>query len=119
MKDTKHTPGPWRLQSSLERSVLIQSDAVPVHPETPEAHREYYSSIASVTQRDPNPGYGGGISQATCEANARLIALAPDLLGVCQRLASWSANPEHITPTIAEELIRQAQNAIARATGNQ
>ncbi len=50
-------------------------------------------------------------------ANASLIAAAPDLLAVVQKLVKY--NPLHSVATWAEwdEMIRDARAAIAKATG--
>ena len=103
-----HTPGPWKTGGCGEDGWrLIFGPTTRFFHAFGEAHT---TGVAVVSVSD---------CEAEDLANARLIAAAPDLLGVCQRLATWSANPEHFTPTIASEFIRQAQEAIARATSNQ
>ncbi len=55
-----------------------------------------------------------------CEANARLIAAAPALLGACKELVEalgdiWYGTPEESEPVDVEEIIEQARAAIAKA----
>lgn len=76
---TKHTPGPWGIvePSANYASRLIKADSV---------GKGYYGFIATATSRDPHPVHGGGISEATAQANARLIAAAPDMLNMLKRI---------------------------------
>ena len=59
--ETKHTPGPW-----------LYNDT------TAQVHRLHSATIAEVCNHDMNR-----------EANARLIAAAPDLLEACIAMAKW------------------------------
>lgn len=74
----KHTPGPWTVEDIGTDCLFIRGN-VPQEGANAEL-REYYSNIATVTQRGAHPRYGGGIERATTLANARLIAAAPELL---------------------------------------
>lgn len=67
----KHTPGPWRKGRMADGSIGIHSE--PFDLDTP------CSEIATLT--DPH-GFADGVA----EANARLIAAAPDLLAACKRM---------------------------------
>lgn len=69
----KHTPGPWVAVDTGSICLLIRGDV----PRSRNAS-DYYTTLASVTQRDPHPEFAGGIDMATAWANARLIAAAPD-----------------------------------------
>lgn len=64
----KFTPGPYSLDPL--NPLVIRSDAVGTG---------YYGAIATVTQRDPHPVHGGGVSQVTAEANAALFVAAPKM----------------------------------------
>lgn len=96
MSATQHTPGPWKADLATHRGcTYIQQ---------------------------PNEGENGGWVVATCwgadrETNARLIAAAPDLLAFAKRVASWQGNEGGMSGCVWSELIRQASEAIARATG--
>jgi hypothetical protein len=69
MKESKHTPGPWTYQSDIE---MIVSD----HPEWNQ------SCICKIASGEANHD----------EANATLIASAPDLLAAIKELASCNCN---------------------------
>lgn len=45
----------------------------------------HYGVIGIATQRDPHPIFGGGVSRETSNANARLWAAAPTLVGLLCR----------------------------------
>ena len=84
----KHTPGPWN---------RIKGD------------RNVYSASGTVCK---TPAIiGGGSAAANWEANARLIAAAPDLL---EALECLLASVDHELYGIA---ISRARKAIARARG--
>jgi hypothetical protein len=92
----KHTEGPWCL----------------FRP-----HRESYWHV----NQQGGPGYIGDVLMvshraAECEANARLIAAAPDLLA----LAEWLLESYHSDAGMpeAKEIAREARAAIAKATGS-
>lgn len=99
---TKHTPGPWVLAEGYERSDtsrhFVWSDA-----ETPE-EREDASRycIATVEPREHGE---------TLDANARLIAAAPDLLEACKAALSELLR---VSPSQASPIVRAA---IAKAEG--
>jgi hypothetical protein len=74
------TPGPWSVHDTGINCLRITA-IIPME-NVPHEFRDYYGSIASVTQRDEHPRYGAGISRQTCAANARLIAAAPEFQSV-------------------------------------
>lgn len=79
--ETKHTPGPWAADRDND---VVTSDG---------------TGIAAVHGEDADNE----------QANARLIAAAPDLYWALERVAHWNGKGD---PT---DLIRQARNAIAKA----
>ena len=81
----KHTPGPWTNEGPYHNDLLIIGPA----PD----HRE----IAQVCGQDDE-----------AEANARLIAAAPDLLAACEHVAKYTHN------LVLAEILRAA---IAKARG--
>lgn len=114
----KHTPGPWVVEETIPESqfkdekgkynygaqkvlVLAEGDCA-LHPVA--------DASANHTCR----------SQAECEANASLIAAAPDLLEACQTLVEFmdreypNASVGEYWPTIAP-LIEQGRAAIKKA----
>ena len=80
------TPGPWHVREDGQSYIMPIIDA-------PSVGKGYYASIATATQRDPHPHYGGGVSIETATANGYLMAHAPRLLEICReqgaRLAEW------------------------------
>jgi len=90
--DTKHTPGPWDLAQG-ENEITVYTDA----------------TIATVPD-----------SLESWEANARLIAAAPDLLAALELISQGPDEFDH-SADIWEELEgcrRVARKAIAKATGS-
>jgi hypothetical protein len=100
----KHTPGPWSIDRTGER-----------HGQRPYG--------ISAGKRGPTPknivNWGGVAAPASqeSEANARLIASAPDLLEACQTALAYCEHLQSsmfgVEPTHAAEL----RAAIAKATG--
>lgn len=89
---TKHTPGPWR-EGSTAHSKWVEAGAV---------------RICQVDTDEEN----AGISFDESEANARLIAAAPDLLEVLALLANWIEESADIP---REHILTEARSAIVRA----
>lgn len=100
MKTTKHTPGPWHLTTYAPTTL----DQV-----------TYYGVGA--------PNSRTTIAGPLNEADARLIAAAPELLealiDLTERLASYLKPAPHETyiPNYEPLVLRQARTAIAKATG--
>jgi len=75
-----HTPGPWTFSQGAEygdfRFYVAQADGAPYTP--------HYSDVATLIAETVNDE-----RKSIQEANARLIAAAPDLLEACQTFAEW------------------------------
>ena len=99
---SKHTPGPWGIGDS---DLPVSQLAVMSKANTGRKH----STIARVV----NPDFVG-MSPFEGEANARLIAAAPELLAVLRELDEsadyWS---EYDVPI---GIVQRIKNAIAKAT---
>ena len=81
---SKHTPGPWSVDA-IETTLVRGPDRYPIAD--PERH------FREITE---------------CEANARLIAAAPDLLAALKMMISdWDGEPEDIAE--AQDAIRNAE----------
>jgi hypothetical protein len=95
---SKHTPGPWRISGDAGHAANIR--------------------ITSVARRHIAKVYAESIAQdPVCEANARLIASAPDLLDALQALTSmFHPNTQYVNGHPAAE---KARAAIRKATGEQ
>jgi len=74
----KFTPGPWSVEDVGANCLRIRGN-VEISPDAPLGSVGHYEAVAAVIQREPHPHYGGGIDYDTRDANARLIASAPDL----------------------------------------
>lgn len=85
--ESKHTPGPWRIDSGGR----IVND-----PDHATSERDY--QIADPLERN---------TFAECRANARLIAAAPELLAACEEAAKFC-------PVYMQDRLRAA---IAKARG--
>jgi hypothetical protein len=110
------TPGPWAVQD-IGINCLRITASIPTE-NVPHEFRDYYSSIATVTQRDAHPRYDAGISRQTCAANARLMAAAPDLLEALRLIADgdvMGGGHSHIDTVLAYQNIARA--AITKAEG--
>lgn len=104
MKPTQtHTPGPWRadILDSYGRFEIRQSDGGRMFAQ--------------------GRSWGDGATAETQEANARLIAAAPDLLAALEAMVianhGLPANPAEEVDLVCRAALEQARAAIARATG--
>jgi hypothetical protein len=105
--ETKHTPRPWEVVKYAGNVTMIER-----HERTGYGYRQ--TNIASVLP----------VSEAL-DANARLIAAAPDMLGALRAIDArvngiWDA-PELLAVgplgSAPEDVLRIAKAAIAKATG--
>ena len=99
MTDSKHTPGPWTTEYENTHGAVNYS----IHPPTAKkiedgiARGRVYTRPLAYSIKE--------------EANARLIAAAPDLLEACENIENDGGQvPEHVWKMI--------QAAIAKATGD-
>lgn len=99
--DMTHTPGPWTKETDGTSGVFwIYSDF----------HGDESNALATVHGQDDIPEMDDG----ECEANAALIAAAPDLLEACQAARDWYAKNTkqgHTPGPVEQALI----DAIAKA----
>ena len=96
MAQAQHTPGPWRLNAGNE-TLVMGSNQRPIA-------RAECGGIA-------------GIGLAEAEANARLIAAAPDLLAALEEMAAvfgWQS--PNANPTV-DAAIAAARALLARIKG--
>lgn len=91
---TKHTPGPWTADPA--RVIRAECSALPLP----------YVIAMALGDEDVGPGAG--------DANARLIAAAPDLLKALRNLLDWNCA---IDPDTDCDEMAAARAAIAKATG--
>ena len=108
---TQHAPGPWKAQGSR----IIQAGKM-------EAWQLIIASLPTTIDPRPTPD-AAAKEYATRDANARLIAAAPELLATLERLLSIANNGavmRHETGKPAwsfiDEVKTQARAAITKAT---
>lgn len=96
MSAAKHTPGPWRLRPSSggRPAIIYGNDGWPV------------ANVAT---------YHGRVEPGQQDANANLIAAAPELLAVAQLTLEWLQRSGSLFPMIRRELAA----TVAKATGQQ
>lgn len=110
MGESKHTPGPWAVRGACE--IVGHGPALPIGGGEP---------VAGTTLAFVGYAPGDGADKKTAEANARLIAAAPDLLDALEEAV------QHCGCTIAQResghlvgcWAPPALAAIASATGGE
>lgn len=101
----KHTPGPWRVEFPTNPDAMSEIFA----PTT-----DAYPWRVAYVMRDSNKH-----QQSIDDANARLIAVSPDLLAACVEAYEWIAQYADALPVSAVKLSVVLQAAIAKARGAQ
>lgn len=102
MSEAKFTKGPWEVMpEQVTGGYLVK----PV---------DWSRGVCTVTQRDPHPLRGQGIDWDQAEANARLIAAAPAMHLLLERLTDHSNSRKRIV-----HLLGEADSLIARINGEQ
>ena len=110
MEKSKHTPGPWLQEGNW---VYAEGDPIRLSGGKEIRPNAFTLSVSAGPDR----------TREEAEANARLIAAAPDLLEVAQRsadaLRSAGIEPRATSDNPLEWLLHQTEAAIAKATGEQ
>lgn len=101
----QHTPGPW--------VVTAVGSCHGIHPAASENERD---DICRITPHNYHPD-GWPAAKVEAEANARLIAAAPDLLAALQALVGEADLGEIDHEDETRRLLDVARAAIAKATG--
>lgn len=96
---SKHTPGPW----TVELNIGIRGHAMIHADQLQSGTGRKVITLAEI--------WGSG---ELCEANARLIAASPELLGACKAFQKWLG---HSTDDQTERIGRLVDSAIAKAEG--
>lgn len=94
----KHTPGPWAHHNTPTPFIYVNAGGLPIC--------QIYTSTAH------------GQSMGEQFANAHLIAAAPELLEALQKMLPELRGLSIVSDTAAE-MLREAEAAIAKATGEQ
>ena len=130
MRKAQHTPGPWNLHAHYDGSPLV------VTGDTGESWIHWSRRIAKgdmligdiEATTAPRPGFPRVTNPLEMEANARLIAAAPEMLAALERMVErieyYSAIPEEQRPFIEQweytegsSDMQQARAAIRKAKG--
>jgi hypothetical protein len=101
MSESKHTPGPWTVDWSDDGPLIYTGDLL-------------IASVSGSTEHIEVPG----LDEQTTEANASLMAAAPDLLAALERVLEHG-EPLNLYHERSEdaEVVNQARAAIAKAKG--
>lgn len=105
----KHTPGPWKIDSS---GPTIS---------TAEAYGTFIATVAGAEEYAPGSPEEAREIQAECDANAALIAAAPDLLASCNEMLTLMS--EYFGSVHDDDdaalVMNRAEVAIAKAEATQ
>lgn len=104
MSEAKHTPGPWIADGGyISSATAIKSNGAPVHVADPYVDESLLAS-------------------SEVDANARLIAAAPQLLAACKMMDKWIERDLSDDPELEELTLQTVYGsvleAIAKAEGS-
>ena len=103
-----HTPGPWRLDDKTQ----IAADLIEGH---------YHSIEAGCGYLPPDKDHGGfSLTGYMPEADARLIAAAPDLLAALKCFLQDERFDVAVggNPIAVDAMLKQARDAVSKAEGS-
>jgi hypothetical protein len=119
---SEHTPAPWYVSGTSGREhevrLLTNDGAIPIMGPDPDQEAKRIALVDCQTRH--KRGQGWQTECAEREANARLIAAAPELLTELRQLvmdADDSGITAHYKGRGFDESIERARAAIAKATG--
>ena len=108
----KHTPGPWHHHNGEQ----VHADYINAHGNR---HHHIVATVAAHLEGKEHPA--GIPFEFNAEANARLIAAAPDLLEALERIMHYAhlgASVSDVDTSEQPQFVR-AKAAIAKARGEQ
>lgn len=113
-KTAKHTPGPWEVEDPMGAEIglsIVQADLKTYE-------WEFIAMVHRSEAGEERVGRQRLISAKEQEANAHLIAAAPDMLTALKEIAAWAeqANPAGYGG-LRETLFRKVDAAISKAEG--
>lgn len=107
----KHTPGPWTYGKVSPLVEKIGEDYVP------DPSIGHSSDLRTEHNNFRITAWGHGLGKEETEANARLIASAPDLLKACQRYMEILRKHYGDMPVFMRPITNVIESAISKATG--
>jgi hypothetical protein len=117
MSETKHTPGPWMIDSSEGIPVIFSQTGSAAFPDTEEiATVRVVPDYDVADERELAEKHA---AQEEAKANAYLISAAPDLHSVVSRFQQKLATYVSVYPGDKElrELLVDCETALAKAQG--
>lgn len=120
-----HTPGPWSLAEIHDLGLYMNDGSITIMAPDPDQDSTAIASVVCKTRYKRGLGH-----KAECEirdANARLIAAAPELVEALRQavrtIASMGADlevaaPESVNANSYQDELRRLRAAIAKATGD-
>lgn len=101
-----HTPGPWIIRSRGENADPVTLEA-PEHIVLPHTFKEQTEGMTEV------------VAFVDAEANARVVAAAPDLLAACEAVMNISTYFEHgcFPSTSLVDALKLVRTSVAKAKG--
>lgn len=115
MQEFKGTPGKWTISYRSERDVQANGDIPAFHVKTADIYDENRNSIATVHGYDTD--YAKFAPSTKVDANAALIAAAPDMLNALEVLVQAIRTKN--TKYNVERFTKLAESAINKALGLQ
>jgi len=95
----EHTPGPWTIDEDADINIMGEVVSISILDSNGD-------SVGEADARD--------LGRSEAEANARLIAAAPDLLAAIRRIEIWLTN-QPLDQLSKHEMLREARAAIVKA----
>lgn len=120
MSEAKHTPGDWEAWIGCAKYAITGPAAASSLVATKAMDVESYGFYVCLSSHSKEcPGIALGNTKEKAEANARLIAAAPELLEALILMVRTHDEPAETSLQEMNELkwIEQARAAIAKATG--
>ena len=109
---SQHTPGPWQVDHGFSSMVVADKFRKTIPVTMPDGEvREHEAGMLALVYAP------GGWGPLTSEANARLIAAAPDMYDVCVEAENWLDNHGDETDPGAMGLLSMLRAAITKAEG--
>jgi hypothetical protein len=113
-----HTPGPWSINLNVSQKQIMQNKSLvrppgerasyrTIHPIKPDGTGKSKFPVAFIAG-DPRPRHVN-------EANARLIAAAPDLLEILENILENVLDLNHVV--LSPRVIHQARAVISKIEG--